>query len=74
MKYYEEIRRRRQELLMSQRDLAAKSGITGATISSIERGVAMPSTRTLEQIAQALCGEYRTEFVWDEIKRPEDEE
>ena len=42
---------------MSQKQLAALSGIDQSDISKIERGIANPSVGTLERIASALGGE-----------------
>ena len=41
---------------MSQKQLAAATGIDQSDISKIERGVANPSVSTLERIAKALGG------------------
>ena len=42
---------------MSQKQLAAATGIDQSDISRIERGVANPSVSTLERIAKALGGQ-----------------
>ena len=42
---------------MSQKQLAAATGIDQSDISKIERGVANPSMSTLERIAKALGGQ-----------------
>ena len=42
---------------MSQKQLAAATGIDQSDISKIERGVANPSISTLERIAKALGGQ-----------------
>ena len=42
---------------MSQKQLAAATGIDQSDISKIERGVANPSVSTLERIARALGGQ-----------------
>ncbi|MBR3058937.1 MAG: helix-turn-helix domain-containing protein [Clostridiales bacterium] len=41
---------------MTQKELAASSGIDQSDISKIERGIANPSVSTLERIAAALGG------------------
>ena len=46
----------RAEAGISQKQLAALTGIDQSDISKIERGVANPSVATLERIAQALGG------------------
>ncbi len=47
----------RAEAGMSQKQLAALTGIDQSDISKIERGVANPSVATLERIANALGGQ-----------------
>lgn len=42
---------------LSQKELAERSGIDQSDISKIERGIANPSTATLERIAKALDGQ-----------------
>ena len=42
---------------MSQKQLAAATGIDQSDISKIERGIANPSVSTLERIAKALGGQ-----------------
>lgn len=45
---------RREELKLTQIELAEKSGVNQADISRIERGSAYPNERTLIKLAQAL--------------------
>lgn len=45
---------RRQELRVSQRDLAAQADIPQAEISRIERGLGNPTLLTLARLAEAL--------------------
>ena len=45
---------RREELKLTQMELAEKSGVNQADISRIERGSAYPNERTLIKLAQAL--------------------
>jgi transcriptional regulator with XRE-family HTH domain len=45
---------RREELKLTQMELAEKSGVDQADISRIERGSAYPNERTLIKLAQAL--------------------
>jgi transcriptional regulator with XRE-family HTH domain len=40
--------------LVSQQELAAKSGMTVSTISKLERGESNPSRRTIKRLAEAL--------------------
>lgn len=42
---------------ISQKELAERTGIDQSDISKIERGIANPSTATLERIAKALGGQ-----------------
>jgi transcriptional regulator with XRE-family HTH domain len=44
----------RQNLLMTQKELAKASGIGVATVSRIEAGRVVPSLRTIRSLAQAL--------------------
>lgn len=53
------IRRRRQELRLTQEDLAFRLRIRQAQISAIERGKHNPSLALLERIAEALDTEPR---------------
>ena len=48
---------------MSQKQLAAATGIDQSDISKIERGVANPSVSTLERIAKALGGKLAISIV-----------
>ena len=49
---------------MSQKQLAAATGIDQSDISKIERGVANPSVSTLERIAKALGGQLAIHIVF----------
>lgn len=53
---------------MSQKQLAAITGIDQSDISKIERGVANPSVSTLERIAKALGGQLAISIVVSEAK------
>ena len=48
------IRQLREELEITQEELAHEAGITTGTLSKIERGLANPSWTTVERIAGAL--------------------
>jgi transcriptional regulator with XRE-family HTH domain len=48
------MRTRRQELAMTQKDLADVLGCTAVTVSIIERGPKSPTIDTIERIAHAL--------------------
>ena len=54
------VRRRREELRMSQENLAYKSGFDRTYISGIERGRRNPSLKTLERLADALALDLET--------------
>lgn len=55
---YEEIKRQiikaRTDLGITQKELAAKAGLTQANISKIEKGISHPTVDTLLKLAQAL--------------------
>ncbi len=48
------IKRRRERLGLTLRDLASESGISASMISDIERGAKSPTISTLDALAQAL--------------------
>ena len=48
------IKRRREQLRLTLRDLASKSGVSASMISDIERGTKSPTISTLDALAQAL--------------------
>ena len=50
----EKIRRKRNELGMSMKMLAEKTGLTSGFISQVERELAEPSITSLRKIAEAL--------------------
>lgn len=61
------IKNRREELRMTQDELAKKSGVSRQTISSIEKNVGRnTSTKTLQRIANAL-GSTVSELFFNEI-------
>ena len=51
---------------LSQKQLAAVTGIDQSDISKIERGMANPSVATLEKIAGALGGQLSIRIVFPE--------
>ena len=51
---------------LSQKQLAAVTGIDQSDISKIERGMANPSVATLERIAGALGGQLSIRIVFSE--------
>ena len=53
---------------MTQKQLAEITGIYQADISRIERGLANPSVRTLQRLAQGLGMEISVEFIINERK------
>jgi transcriptional regulator with XRE-family HTH domain len=48
------IKRRREQLRLTLRDLASQSGVSASMISDIERGAKSPTISTLDALAQAL--------------------
>ena len=48
------LRRLREQKVLSQRDLAAKCGVTQATIANIELGKTKPHPSTLRKLAHGL--------------------
>jgi transcriptional regulator with XRE-family HTH domain len=48
------IKRRREELGLTLRDLASQSGVSASMISDIERDAKSPTISTLDALAQAL--------------------
>lgn len=56
----------RTQLRMSQAGLAERVGTAMQVISRLERGVAVPSLRRLEEIADALGVPMRELFTFDE--------
>ena len=50
----QEIRKRRQELRLTQQSLADISGVSGRMIKSIEGNYANPSIRTVEKLLKSL--------------------
>ena len=53
----------RQANHLTQKQLAEITGITQADISRIENGIANPSLRTLERLAEGLGMRLKLEFV-----------
>lgn len=48
---------------MTQKDLAAKTGITQGDISRLENGSANPSLKTLQRLAEGMGMTLKLEFV-----------
>lgn len=57
-----EIRNLRVGAMLSQRELAAKTGLTQATISQLEAGTANPTITTLSRLALAFGAEIELSF------------
>ena len=61
------MRKARTEQHITQRQLAAKTGLTQADISRIENGEANPTLQTLKKIADGLGKKLEIRFISDEI-------
>jgi transcriptional regulator with XRE-family HTH domain len=66
------VRETRNELGLSQRQLAFRAGMTQAAVSRIERGVVSPSWRTLRELMHAMGREpvlfaQRLPVDWDPV-------
>jgi len=48
------VKQRREQMELTLRDLASRSGVSASTISDIERGAKSPTIATLDALAQAL--------------------
>lgn len=57
----QQLANRRRTRGLSQRELAARSGVNQADISRIERGTLSPTTTTLDKLAHALGSRVRIE-------------
>ena len=53
----------RKEAGLTQKDLAARTGIAQADISKLENGNANPSLRTLQRLADVMGMKLKVEFV-----------
>ena len=58
----------RHENNLTQKELAAKCGLTQANISNLEKGTSKPSIDSLKRIADALGMRLVVEFVGQEVK------
>ena len=58
----------RHESHMTQKELAAKCGITQANISNLEKGTSKPTIDSLKKIADALGMRLVVEFVGREVE------
>ena len=58
----------RHDSHMTQKELAAKCGITQANISNLEKGTTKPTIETLKKIADALGMRLVVEFVGREVE------
>jgi transcriptional regulator with XRE-family HTH domain len=52
--FRQNVRKRRQELRLTQQQVAERLGVTGAYISEVEAGKRTPSLETVERLATAL--------------------
>jgi len=64
------MRFRRKQLKLSLRGLAAKTGLSTAFLSQVERGTSNPSLDSLHRIAKALDVPFFYFFTEDEAKPP----
>lgn len=58
----------RHDSHMTQKELAAKCGITQANISNLEKGTSKPTIESLKKIADALGMRLVVEFVGREVE------
>ena len=58
----------RHDSHMTQKELAAKCGITQANISNLEKGTSKPTIESLKRIADALGMRLVVEFVGREVE------
>ena len=58
----------RHDSHMTQKELAAKCGITQANISNLEKGTSKPTIESLKKIADALGMRLIVEFVGREVE------
>jgi transcriptional regulator with XRE-family HTH domain len=65
----ENLRRLRNLRYLSQRELAAKSGVSKPTVLRIERGGYLPHQRTIRALAAALDVEPAELIPADELQR-----
>ena len=56
-----ELKKRRKELGITQRDLHAATGVGLTTISQFENGQISPNTRTVQRLEAVLCGKKPSE-------------
>ena len=54
MSFGERIKRAREALGMTQKELASRCGVTGSTIGSYEKGRKTPRTRVIERLSKEL--------------------
>ena len=57
----------RRENHMTQKDLAARTGITQANLSNLEKGTSKPTIDSLKKIADATGTRLVVEFVGQEV-------
>ena len=57
----------RKDQQMTQKDLAAKTGITQANISNLEKGISKPTIDSLKKIADATGTRLVVEFAEQEV-------
>lgn len=64
------LRRLRESLGLSQRELAKRAGLTNSSISTVEQGLVSPSVQSLERILAAFPLSLSAFFRWQEKAAP----
>lgn len=62
----EKLRTTRLRMMLTQQELAEKSGTTEATVNRIERGLQEPRISTIRELARALDVDPKSLMTWDE--------
>ena len=65
MRYTKGLREARERALLTQEELAARSGVTVSTISRVETGAQAARISTLRKLAAALGVEAETLIDWE---------
>jgi len=65
MRYTKGLREARERALLTQQELAARSGVTVSTISRVESGQQAARIGTLRKLAEALGRDAETLIDWE---------